>query len=188
MGRCLNAMLHLCLVLAACADVTTVEGHVDCQSGVGPGPNDEDLLFEASVEVREDVPPPVGVEVEISRATSGAVVGRSVLEVTQEGWQGSTSAEGVGTDCSSYLESDTCYTFIATGADGREVSDEVGGPMCFEPATGGSDGSSGGGGSGGGGSGGGSDCAGTLVCNDSTVSCSCNTCTSGCCSGHGGCS
>jgi hypothetical protein len=60
--------------------------------------------------------------------------------------------------------------------------------VCYDPKAGKPLG--GGGGGGGGGAGGGDDdtCWECITCNDGTRSPTCTECSSGCCSGHGGCS
>lgn len=174
-------MLALTLLMA-CADVRSIEGSIECVAEPG-----QEFVFTASVTMRERESLPTAVIVDAKREESGALVVTRSMDAVDGVWRATASMDELGTGCGSYLDDGMCYTFTATGQDRRTVEDVLGPEPCHEnrtPVSGHS------GGGNGGGNGGGSDpddCYGTLVCNDGTMSCSCNACTSGCCSGHGGC-
>lgn len=168
----------LLALLVGCSDVRSVDGSIECVSTPGA-----EFVFSADVTMRRQHTAPMSVVVDVKLEETGELFITRALESDGAEWRTSLSMDELGTSCGAYSDDGLCYTFRATGSDRRTKEDVIGPEPCHEERTpthrpsGGS----------GGGGGDDDDCYGTLVCNDGTRSCSCSSCTTGCCSGHGGC-
>lgn len=165
------------LFLVACSDVRKVYGHVECDEGTST------LLLTAEVQMRTSgvSADTVGVEamfLGVTRAEADLALDEDRPKL--DTWLGRMPADTELITCGTYR--DACYLFTATDDAGLKVAGLAENEAACQSPT--YDDEDGGDGSG---SGGGDDCYGTLVCNDGTVSCTCNTCSAGCCSNHDGC-
>jgi hypothetical protein len=168
-------------LLLSCSDVVSVAGHLDCTTDDGV----ELLQITGGVKMRDEGTN--ATRVSVSEFRNGvqetvADLGISIDRPSFDQWAGVVPPDEFGVTCNAPLNR-VCYEFSAEGPDGLKVRDWLGEVSECDAAPDTSSSSS----DGSGGGGGGDDEGGTLICNDGTTSSSCTACTSGCCSGHGGC-